>query len=108
MNYFGTNTSEAGHYWWAEGMKYLGTASSLDAPKLFRGEEPHPMGEKDWQWSICYGDGHTVLMCWGSVRDKRPGSKTCFVCAGELFRNEMVARIQAAFPAIWNAIPEKP
>lgn len=108
MNYFGTDTRDCGHYWWAEGMKCIGQASSVNAPIIFRREEPCPMGARDWQWSLCYIDGHTILMCWGSVRDKRPKSVTCFVEKAQLVRAEMADRIEAAFPEIWNALPVKP
>lgn len=108
MMYFGTAIDQAGHYWWSPGMRWVCVADRVEAPAVFRRREPCPLGEKDWQWSISHTATNTIVMCWGSIFDKRPNSITCFLLDGVHGLGDAGELIQAAFPEIWNALTKKP
>ena len=95
MNYFGTETNNAGHHMWElEGSQlYRNKMRMGDCP--FNPEalpyKKHQNG--DVGYYQCFG--FTILAICGSCKDDRPGSKSIFWLEGNFTSEEMKAKILA-------------
>ena len=106
MRYFGTNTREAGHYYWdlSKGMARVG---------LRAGDLPfNPEGlfsSYAQKGTTCYAQcgSYTIFGICGSPIDKRNGCKSVFFVEGTLTREEMVESIKK-YPAAQEIISKMP
>lgn len=107
MKYFGTNTREAGHYYWdlSKGMGYIGLSRGdcpFDPEGLFRSATSE-------NGDTCYmqhGE-FTVFGICGSPVDKRRGCKSIFYIKQKFSREEMVEQIKR-YPAAQEIISKMP
>lgn len=91
--YFGTSTTEAGHYFWeANGQrlkcKYLDFFRLLpfDPEKLPKSRK---VGDVEF---VRYGDFTVIAIC-GSPKDKRPGCKSVFFIKAYISFNDLKTKI---------------
>lgn len=110
-NYFGTDTTRAGHYFWILGEGQH--SSSLSPFKLlpFNPEEFTKQGKWDFKKKgsveIHKNGDYSILAISGSAIDQRSGCKSVFFFKQDLDKNELVAKIKS-IPSAMKIIKTMP
>jgi hypothetical protein len=111
MLYFGCHR-EAGHYFWAPGMKSLScyTPDCLPwrqvEPDLCPGFDPMRRWarrvENEGEALLHHKNGWTALSLWDRSVDDRGGCSSQFFAEGTFSFEEMVALARETFPEVWQ------
>lgn len=99
MEYFGTNTTEHGHYRWTlteNGMEknWKNFEDLPFSPEYLTNKLPK--GEN----AFYQGGGFTVIAIAGSCKDERPGTKSVFWVKENLHKAVLIQRIMQSEPAM--------
>jgi hypothetical protein len=112
LHYFGTSTTDFGHYFWDINYEYSMVKSSLWFKDLPFNPENYPRydkGEPQKKGDVRFYNeyGYTILAITGSPKDQRGGTKSVFFIKGTLTRPEMVSLVKSNKLAmeIINAMP---
>lgn len=99
IEYFGTNTTEAGHYRWnIIDNRMQRTWARFDDMPIHPEQMVHalPNGQVNWITTKSAHGTFTICAIAGSPRDTRPGCKSVFWVSGEVsfedLKNEILAR----------------
>lgn len=105
-NYFGTNTRQAGHYFWKLGESQY-DSSLQPLSKLPFNPEEFTKGKKQGEVELHFIDGYSILAIAGSPIDGRSGCKSVFFFKEDLTEHELVEKIKQ-IPAALKIIASMP
>jgi hypothetical protein len=116
LQYFGTDTREAGHYFWnfdggrmncdyLKHFKSYGGSLPFDPENIFRMKTPAGRDLPNGHVEFHQIEGYTILAIVGSPADRRGGCKMVFFVKGIISRIELVeivTKTTAAYNIIQN------
>lgn len=89
MEYFGTNTTDHGHYSWDLSGEYMTKTGLLPRHTPFNPEELTNNLNKG-QTVFYQGGGYTAVGISGSCKDDRPGTKSIFWVKDKISKGQMI------------------
>lgn len=98
--YYGTNLSQAGHYYWElekDNLKYLGLR--MEKPKFFSPydypEYEHGEKMRKGKSQFLHLNGHSILAIEGSCSDNRFGTRSVFFIEGIMEKDKFIELLKS-------------